>query len=124
EYEGSHWRKPAPHEIKRGIDWAGEQESRADYAFHVLVGHHGLFSLTPIWVLAFLGMLRFSFGDVFFWIFPHRAINTDSAIRQVERVRSLLAALTLALSVVVVAFYLRTTDNYGGWTSGLRWLTW
>jgi hypothetical protein len=97
QYEGSHWRKPAAHEVKRGIDWAGKQETRGDYAFHVLVGHHGLFSLTPIWLLTLLGMCR---------------------------LRSLLAALTLFLSVVVVGFYLLKSDNYGGWTSGLRWLIW
>jgi hypothetical protein len=124
EYEGSHWRKPAPDEIKRGIDWAGGQESRAEYAFHVLFGHHGLFSLTPIWLLALLGMLRFSVGDVSFWIFQQRAESPVTDDTQVSRIRSLLAALTLVLSVVVVAFYLRTTDNYGGWTSGLRWLIW
>jgi hypothetical protein len=98
QYEGSHWRKPAADEIKRGIDWAVKQETRAQYAFHVLIGHHGLFSLTPIWALAFLGMLR---------------------------MKNVLAALTLALSIVVVGFYLAVESrNYGGWTSGLRWLIW
>jgi len=120
EYEGSHWRKPAPHEVKRGIDWAGTQESRAEYAFHVLIGHHGLFSLTPIWILSLAGMLRWSFGDLRWWIsLPRADTNLDQA-----RLRSLLAALTLALSVVVVGFYLVKSDNYGGWTSGLRWLIW
>jgi hypothetical protein len=32
--------------------------------------------------------------------------------------------LTLYLSVVVIGFYLIKTHNYGGWTTGLRWLMW
>ena len=57
EYEGSHWRMPPEGYTKRGIDWAKLHETRAQYAFHVLIGHHGLFSLTPIWLLAVGGML-------------------------------------------------------------------
>ena len=56
-YEGSHWRQPAPGEVKYGIDWAHLKESRATYAFHVLFGHHGMFSLSPVWLLATAGML-------------------------------------------------------------------
>ena len=26
------------------------------YAFHVLVGHHGIFSLSPIWLLSIAGL--------------------------------------------------------------------
>src|SRR5205823_3938728 len=51
EFEGSHW-KPDPTKPKTGIDWARLYESRGMYAFHFLIGHHGLFSLTPIWLLA------------------------------------------------------------------------
>ena len=32
--------------------------------------------------------------------------------------------LGLALTVVVVGFYLFKSDNYGGFTNGLRWLMW
>lgn len=32
--------------------------------------------------------------------------------------------LGLALTVVVVGFYLVKSDNYGGFTNGLRWLMW
>ena len=38
-----------------GID-RGEP-SPAVYALHVLVGHHGIFSLTPIWLLSAWGTL-------------------------------------------------------------------
>ena len=55
-YEGSHWAKQ-PDPVKPGIDFARLKESRGTYAFHVLLGHHGLFSLTPIYLLALVGMV-------------------------------------------------------------------
>jgi hypothetical protein len=80
------------------------------YAVHVLVGHHGVFSLTPIWVLALAGMarLRVSAGA------KPQALALPWFVRP----------LALALSIVVIAFYLYSSDNYGGWTQGLRWLMW
>ena len=47
DYPGSYWN------AKQGID-AGEK-SAGVYALNVLVGHHGIFSLTPIWLLFVLG---------------------------------------------------------------------
>ena len=55
EYEGSHWRN-LPDQSKRGIDWAKNKEGKGAYAFNVLLGHHGWFSLTPIYLLTLLGM--------------------------------------------------------------------
>jgi hypothetical protein len=75
------------------------------YALNVLVGHHGIFSLTPVWLLSLAG-----FG---FWI------------RYRDR-RSLALAIGL-LTVVCVAFFLSRPQidrNYGGMTSGLRWMFW
>ena len=43
----SYWKNPA------GVD-RGEP-SREVYAFNVLVGHHGIFSLTPVWLLSVAG---------------------------------------------------------------------
>jgi hypothetical protein len=96
----SYWLDP------QGID-RGEP-SKATYAIHSLVGHHGVFSLTPVWLLsvwgAWLGVRR---GDV--------------------RVRQLLAGIVV-LSVVCMAFYIglrpQEDRNYGGMTSGFRWLFW
>ncbi len=122
EYEGSHWRKAAPGEVKSGIDWARNKESRATYAFHVLFGHHGLFSLSPIWLLAIAGM----FGAVSHWRALRRPSSAADTTRPAEP-RSdlvLVGGLTLVLTVVVVGFYLVKSDNYGGWTNGLRWLMW
>jgi hypothetical protein len=108
EYEGSHWRKPAEGEEKRGVDWARLKETREEYALHLLVGHHGLFSLSPIWLLSLVGI----FLTLLSW---RRGLDTAQTV---------IAGLTLVLSVVVIGFYLYQSDNYGGWTSGLRWLMW
>ena len=112
EYAGSHWLKPNAGEVKHGIDWAGEHESRAEYVMHCLIGHHGIFSLSPIWILAFAGM-----GQVLL-----RRLGGDDEYRMTRR---WLAGGTLLVSLVVLGFYLTNkTVNYGGWTTGLRWLMW
>jgi hypothetical protein len=131
-YEGSYWRKPLPGEKKSGIDWARfNKETRAEYAFHVLVGHHGLFSLSPIWLLAVVGMVlglgrliadcRLQIADCRLKKRSFSICNLQSAICNPW---TIVALLTLLLTVIVVGFYLVKSDNYGGWTSGLRWLMW
>lgn len=97
-FEGSHFGKPEKEQL--GIDWAGKKESRGQYAFHVLLGHHGLVSLSPVVLLAFLGTVAYG------------------------RRNDPLVWLTLLLTVFVVGFYLVKSDNYGGWTNGPRWLLW
>ncbi len=109
QYEGSHWRKPLPDEIRRGIDWAWQHESRGMYAFHVLLGHHGWLSLTPIWLLTLAGMVRGCWP-------PSSSVP--------RRLPWFLPPLTLGLSLVVIGFYLVMSVNYGGFTVGLRWLMW
>jgi len=96
----SYWRNPG------GLD-RGEP-SRAVYAFNMLVGHHGIFSLTPVWLLSVLGMCV--------WMFR----RGDPRLR-------LWAAATAAISLACLAFYLgqpMMNRNYGGGTSGLRWMFW
>ena len=56
QYEGSAWHT-APGEIRYGIEFAKRDESRFAYAFHLLFGHHGWFSLTPINLLGAAGMV-------------------------------------------------------------------
>jgi hypothetical protein len=96
----SYWLDP------QGID-RGEP-NKSTYAFHTLVGHHGVFSLTPMWVLSVVGL-----G---IWI-----------ARGSRRQRELAAGIAL-LSIVCLVFYigLRPQDdrNYGGMTSGFRWVFW
>ncbi|HYV38409.1 MAG TPA: hypothetical protein VE988_22185, partial [Gemmataceae bacterium] len=120
EYAGSPWVKPAPGEMKYTVDFAYLQESRAMYIFHVLLGHHGLFSLAPIWVLAFVGMIMTAIG--------YRQSAAGSPLPEIREPmaesRQPLALLTLAVSVIVIGFYLVKTNNYGGGTSGMRWFMW
>ncbi len=100
DYPGSYW-----HDGRRvGLD-VGE-ESPAWYAFHCLVGRHGVFSLTPMWILA--------------------AWGTMLAIAKGGQWR-LMGCVVLGLSVVVIGFYLSRTQldrNYSGQASALRWLFW
>ncbi len=96
-----YWQNPV------GID-RGEA-SKAVYALHCLVGHHGIFSLTPIWILSVVGL-----G---IWL-----------ARPAQRRMRELALLIAAVSLVCLLFYLfylgKSDRNYGGMTSGLRWMFW
>jgi Zn-dependent protease with chaperone function len=105
---------------KSGIDWAWQKESTWSYALHMLIGHHGLFSLTPIFLLSMGGALlglRNAVGEA-----------PDSAHSRISREQIIVMAATLALTAVVLCFYLfvtpRSTHNYGGWTCGPRQLMW
>ena len=109
EYPGSHW-LPDPNKPKIGIDWAFTKESRWTYALHFLIGHHGVFSLTPIWLLPLL------------WLgFRKPAASTTPRSPWLP-----LTVLAAVLAVVVIGFFLVWIEcwNYGGWTSGPRWLIW
>jgi hypothetical protein len=101
EYEGGHWAKRNLDPPPKGIDFINE--SKEVYAFNLLVGHHGLFSLTPVWLMAVGGMLlppkRDRLSNVFHWMTP-------------------------VIAAVVIGFYIWQTTNYGGYTSGPRWLFW
>ena len=117
-YEGSVWNPPPDGYKKTGIDWAKDQESRGEYALHVLVGHHGLFSLTPIWLFALASMI----GGC--WRF--RDQWRQALFRDTADFPWFVQPLGLALSVVVIGFYIMNDDsrNYGGFANGLRWLMW
>ena len=103
DYPGSYWTPQRLAGIDRG------EPSPWKYAFNVLIGHHGLFSLTPLWLLSVAGCLM--------WL---RAGERWDA-------RRALAVATLLISAVVIAFYLTRPQidrNYGGGTCCLRWLIW
>jgi hypothetical protein len=100
DYDGTYWTDSA----KRGVD-RGEPSSLV-YVFHVLVGHHGVFSLTPVWILSAAGAVMWLQGK--------------------SRLRGLIA-LVAAVSLVCLLFYLARPledRNYGGVTSGFRWVFW
>ena len=92
----SYWLDP------QGID-KGEAAVGA-YLLHTTVGHHGIFSLTPVWLLSAAGVLLLA-----------------------RRGWRELALLIGTLSLVCFCFYLsldKIDRNYGGMTSGLRWMFW
>lgn len=108
DYPNSYW-STANDSGKSNVDKG--QSQLAVYAFHMFFGHHGIFSLTPIWLFAFAGMFSLALGAKIAGRFQMRW----------------LGGMALALSIVVIAFYLRRPEmdrNYGGVTSGLRWVFW
>ena len=75
------------------------------YALHATVGHHGIFSLTPVWLLSIWGLVLLWRG------------RSDASWPCSSRL----------LSRGVPGFYLsrpQADRNYGGMTSGFRWMFW
>jgi hypothetical protein len=156
----SYWRDP------NGID-RGEP-SAARYALHTLIGHHGIFSLTPVWLVSLAGLAVWGFGRN-----PRRpaagepigvgpateppsndgAVDADGRETGGTETRRTgadvpgardgcetcgseatssscgrsLALLIAAVSLACLVFYLSRPlahRNYGGMTSGFRWMFW
>ncbi len=100
-YQGSYWNTPLE------FDWFNlHPEPKEVYLFHMTLGHHGVYSLTPIFLFSVFGVLRNLFGR-------GRRLSTT-------------AWLTLVLTVAMFAVYTWNpkASNYGGSTQGLRWLFW
>ncbi|MDB5306678.1 MAG: hypothetical protein JWO38_880 [Gemmataceae bacterium] len=114
-FEGSHWSKHGT-PLAKGIDFA--HESKDVYAFHLLFGHHGWFSLTPVWLLAVVGLVGVGVRAV-----PDLR-KLVAGGKGSAWTPALFAGMTVAVSAVVIAFYIYKTNNYGGFTSGPRWLFW
>lgn len=103
-----------------GAYWAGNQQgvdkgepSRGRYIAHCLVGHHGIFSLTPFWFVSLAGIF-------FVW-------HSRESFNFFKDRRLLLMLVILGTSVIVVGFYFARgleDRNYGGVTSGFRWSFW
>lgn len=102
DYPGSYWLP----ENKRGVD-RGEP-SQWLYLWHTLLGHHGIFSLTPFWWLAIPGL----------WIAIRDRSNGSS--------RWLFVAIALVTLVCLIFYWTRplVDRNYGGVSSGFRWAFW
>ena len=101
DYPGSYWTTP-----RKGVD-RGEA-SKMTYAFHATLGHHGIFSLTPFWLLLPWGV----------WLrYRYDSFASD---------RLLLAAI-VAATLICFAFYISRPlidRNYGGVSCCFRWLLW
>jgi hypothetical protein len=85
-------------QVKSGID--ALNEPKHIYAFNALIGHHGLFSMTPLFLFSVWEMGR-------------------RLRRRATHLPELLVVLTMSL--VITAFYIWRTRNYGGWCVGMRW---
>jgi hypothetical protein len=111
QYPGSVWTTIHPGS-GRGVEFAKYTESRGMYAFHLLFGHHGWFSLTPVNFLGAAGMIAAVIA-----LIRRRRLGGGWGITTVG---------SLAVSLVVFVFYafVVETANYGGWTNGPRWLLW
>ncbi len=93
DYSGSYWHNPKSYDA--------HNDTKVVYAFHSLLGHHGLFSMTPVFILAVIGL----------WY----AVNC--------RERLWVEARIVAISfITMLVFYIIRTDNYGGLCVGFRWL--
>ncbi len=101
EYAGSYWATPLEFDY-----FNKEPEPKWLYLVHMTVGHHGVFSLSPIFAFSMIGALRALFS------------------RSPGMVRA--GGLTLLLTIAMLAFYdwNPKARNYGGSTQGLRWLFW
>ena len=95
----SYWSNP------QGID--ANTEGTLTYLLHCTIGHHGLLTHTPAFLLSLWGWIR---------------------MRQAADRRSLRWVLPAGavLSLAVLGFYLSRTENYnyGGNTVALRWMLW
>ncbi len=104
DYEGSYWNNP------RGID--NIHPPAYVYLFHLTFGHHGVFSLTPVFLYTVLG-----------WIV---ALGRPGLWRN-------LSVLTILLTLAVYTVYIApgplgeiapVRRNFGGMTNGFRWSFW
>ncbi|QDT16511.1 hypothetical protein [Alienimonas californiensis] len=105
----SYWMNPTGLDAARDGFWM--------YLFHCTFGHHGLFSLTPVWLLAVWSWAR-SLAALFKRA-AHGAAHEQHPL-------AAFAAATGLLSVAILAFYLTRTENYnyGGRSVALRWMIW
>ena len=92
-YENTYWRHPL------GID--GLNDPKGTYFFHMTFGRCGVFILYPVLIAGLMSPLRFILGRKLRF---HRPI--------------LLGALGF---IILTAYYVMRTNNYGGTTYGFRW---
>ena len=101
EYPGSYWQEGRRQGVDRG------EPSRLTYLLNSTIGHYGIFSITPLWLLVPLGLIKgLSFGP------------TDY--------RRLSLAI-LVSSITCLLFYIARPEidrNYGGVSCCFRWMLW
>jgi len=109
-YEGSFWKTPLDLDA-----FNDHPEPHAIYLFHMTLGHHGVFSLTPLFLFSAVGAVRL-LGTGGWFPLPRPRGAPMVAV----------GWLTTVLTVVLLAFYTWNPKarNYGGSAQGLRWLFW
>lgn len=96
DYAGSAWNGMGELDLNNQ-----ERDAKWLYLFHITLGHHGIFSLSPILILGVVGV----------W----RLLKNKSAPG-----RALIAGMTIAFTLTFLYVLLRTY-NYGGYCIGIRW---
>ena len=91
-YPGSYWLDPG--------EFDALEESFRFYAFHTTFGHHGLFAMTPLFLLAIPGM--------------------PMLIRS-PRTRALGWLIAIVACATIGIYLYRGPFNYGGMAMGMRW---
>ena len=113
-YEGSFWKTPL--ELDAFND---HPEPYSVYLLHMTLGHHGFFSLTPVFLFSLWGAIRL------IWQGGFRSCGLFRRPPQSPPL-AIIAWITLLVTAVLLAFYTWNPKarNYGGSTQGLRWLFW
>ena len=111
----SYWMNP------RGVDKA--TDTFPAYLMHCVIGHHGILSLTPIWLMAITGWWRTL--PAFTARFRARQ-PLPAALAGFADSFATVHFLGAALTAIVLAFYMTRTANYnyGGVSVALRWMLW
>ena len=112
----SYWLNP------KGPD-VGEPH-RGIYAFHTIVGHHGILSLTPVWIIAMFGVMMMLMHPASG--FRLRVSGERNEYQSRSPMRD-FALTTLVMTLICIAFYMamkQENRNYGGMTCGHRWTFW
>jgi hypothetical protein len=92
-YENSYWINE--------ISFDALNESKWLYLFHILIGDHGLFSITPVLILGLIGLIQ-------------------SIRNKTPEYWKMMTWLAGGMFVIFL-FVLTRTHNYGGYSIGLRW---
>jgi len=107
DYPGSFWKplldaggKASP-ELLRQMGLEGARDPKLLYFFHLLLGHHGFFAMTPLLALGLWQAVR---------CVRERCVLSREAL-------AVLAGAALTLLLIVIR-----SRNYGGVCVGLRWM--